>query len=265
MGLFKEIYCAECGKKTSMLFRTHLCDGNYLCDDCTACVPSYMKESFRKLYELEGYRAFKEYIKISNEQLRPNFNETHSFYNLHLDASNCLFCMDSYITEKTLFFDMGLITKFGLDYRPEEVKNGLLGEKVKGKIYMELEMEAPYFYTGEVLADGVKARASSSFFGNKVKYENPDGMDDFLYYFNRAWQTALESEADDEEGGSASELQKAMALFMIDDLAEVTPEELRDMRNRLIKTFHPDEDGGTSVKQAQKINDAYEIIKSAIE
>ena len=36
MGLFKDVFCTECGEKTKMLTRTHLCDDSYLCSKCAA-------------------------------------------------------------------------------------------------------------------------------------------------------------------------------------------------------------------------------------
>lgn len=41
-----------------------------------------------------------------------------------------------------------------------------------------------------------------------------------------------------------------------------TLEELKKQRNRLMKTFHPDEDDAEITKYAQKINHAFEILKS---
>ena len=100
------------------------------------------------------------------------------------------------------------------------------------------------------------------------KYDNPDGMDDFMLYFERSWREALEQAEYDDcfdyQEGNISELQQAMSLFMIDSLDEITPEGLKALRNKLIKTFHPDAGTDDDTKHAQKINAAYEIIKNAL-
>ncbi len=52
-----------------------------------------------------------------------------------------------------------------------------------------------------------------------------------------------------------------MALFMLDSLDNVTLEEIKGYRNRMIKTFHPDKGSAEDTKYAQKINKAYELLK----
>ena len=55
-----------------------------------------------------------------------------------------------------------------------------------------------------------------------------------------------------------------MALFMVDDLENITLDELKKIRNRLIKTFHPDANDASDTGYSQKISDAYEILKSVL-
>ena len=52
----------------------------------------------------------------------------------------------------------------------------------------------------------------------------------------------------------------ALSLFMLEE--GYTLDELRKQRNRLMKSFHPDEDDAETVRYAQKINCAFEILKS---
>ena len=96
MGLFKDVFCTECGEKTKMLTRTHLCDDSYLCSKCAAIVPSYMKKTFEGKYTIEEYREFKEYAKSSEEEYGKIFHETHSFHDIHIDTENRLFYMEDY-------------------------------------------------------------------------------------------------------------------------------------------------------------------------
>lgn len=267
MGLFKDVFCSECGIKTKMLTRTHLKDDRYLCYKCSSCVPGYMQKSFVEGYTLEDYRNFKKYIEFSNEVLRPKFRETHSYDKIHIDTENYIFCMDYFIDDKTLFFGFEDVTRFNLIFMAEEFKEGMFGDKVRGKVLFELAMDCPPFYNEEVLISDAKVSAKKKLFGRKVEYDNPEGMDEFVYFFKRTWEEALEIaqyKEDADKTVGASELQQAMALFMIDNLDEITPEELKNLRNKLIKTFHPDEGETEDVRQVQKINTAYDIIKNAI-
>lgn len=267
MGLFKDIYCTECGEKTKMIFRTKLCDGSYLCSKCTSCVPSYMQSSFDDKYSIGDYRAFKEYVDYSNQQLRPLFHETHNFYTVHIDTENRIFYIGYGIDANTIFLNFAHVTRFHLVFQAENFKEGVLGDKVTGKILFELAMDAPYFYYEGVLESNVKTKAKKKLFGNKIEFESPSGMDEFIYYFNRAWEAAVEEAnmEDEEYSDSITELQQAMSLFMIDSLDDTTLEELKMQRNRLIKTFHPDGGESDNTKYAQKINAAYKIISKALE
>ena len=60
------------------------------------------------------------------------------------------------------------------------------------------------------------------------------------------------------------ELKKAKVLFMTDDMDDISLEDVKKQRNRLIKMFHPDAGNVLDTKYAQKINAAYEIIKKSI-
>lgn len=54
-----------------------------------------------------------------------------------------------------------------------------------------------------------------------------------------------------------NDYQEALALYML--TCPYTKEEVRKQRNRLLKTFHPDESSDNS-RYAQKINKAYDIL-----
>lgn len=58
---------------------------------------------------------------------------------------------------------------------------------------------------------------------------------------------------------NSSDYYAALNLFMLDE--GYTMDELKKQRNRLLKSFHPDEGSEETKKYAQKINSAYEILK----
>lgn len=274
MALFKEIYCADCGAKTKMLFRTKLQDGQYLCSKCMKKVPYYMISTFDSSYTLEDYNAFKDYIDYSETNLRPVFNETHSFHDVHIDAENKIFYIGSYgISKETIFLRFANLADFDMLFQPEEFKEGIIGSKVTGDILLSVSMTQPYFQYETKMVLGAKAKAKKAFFGNKIKYENPRGMDEFIEAFATTWSAAIEeasqqyysyTQSEPVVNSTPSELQQAMALFMIDDLDDVTLSSLKLHRNRLMQTFHPDTGSADDTKYAQKINNAYEVLKKTL-
>lgn len=270
MGIFKEINCASCGKKTNILTRTKLHDGHYLCGECLSKIPSHMKDSVKKHYDLENYRGFLDYKDYSDRELRPQFHETQSYYSVHIDTESRLLYLGYDINDKTIFYHFHNVEEFNLIFNAEEYKEGMLGDKVKGELLLVLKVNTPYFYHEEILDYSAKARAKKKLLSNKVEYENPRGMDEFLLYFQAAWRASLEAAYSQEQYGdhyessAESELSQAMALFMIDSIEDLTVEQIRAQRNRLIKAFHPDKGSAGDTAYAQKINSAYELLKEYI-
>lgn len=271
MSLFKEIHCADCKEKTNIFFRTKLKDKNYLCSKCMKKVPNYMKKFFKKEYSFNDYKGFKDYIDYSNQYLKPVFHETHKFHGIHIDADNQIFYIGYGIDENTLFLNFANLVDFDLVFKAEEFKEGIIGSKVKGNIVMGITMNNPVFHHEEILVSGAKAKARKALFGSTIRYENPKGMDIFIDAFASAWEMALEKESaeyyeynNDVIGSNLSDIQQAMALFMIDNLDDITLSSLKLHRNRLMQTFHPDAGSVDDTKYAQKINTAYEVLKAAL-
>lgn len=271
MGLFKDVYCAKCGKKTRLLARIRLTDDKYLCFKCTSIIPEYMWNSVCKSYSLRDYRQLTEYIEYSNKVLRPIFTETHSYYNIHIDTEHGLFFIGKFVDDNTVFLRMRYIDDYKLVFTAEEVKEGTFGDKITGKILFRIQMGHPVFYHETVLVSNTRVKAKKAFFGTEYRYENPKGMDEFMLCFEsamlddlKAYQKSIEDE-ESENFEEAPELQQAMALFMIEDLGDVTVESLKAQRNRLIKTFHPDATGDSDTKYAQKINQSYDILKKCVQ
>ncbi len=280
MGLFKDIYCAECGKKTKILTRISLSDGNYLCSECSKGIPSYMLDTVLKVYTLDDFRGLKNYLNTTNKEYAQKFRETRSFYTLHVDTENRLLYIGNKIEEKTMFLRLADIVEFDLLFSADEYKEGIVHDKVYGKILFQIKYEYPYFYHEEILAKDVKATAKQSFFSTKVEYGNPKDMVEFLTFFLLAQNKAIDEEIGQLEneygcfdyqvpeyeiGKDNNELVQALGLFMFDSVNDLTMENLRIQRNRLMKAYHPDIGLPEDNKFAQKINNAYEILKKHLE
>lgn len=265
MKLFKDVNCAVCDNKTNVLTRFKLSDGQYICGKCAATIPSYMKESVRSQYGLEEFKKFKEYCKFSKEELEPKFDMTDSYKGVNIDENHGIFCLNMDIMGEILYLQFKNIVDFDFEFVPEVLKEGILGDKVEGKVMFRLQMRNPEFYCELELDSSAKGRAKKSFFGNKISYEHPEKMMDFETGFVTALLAFEEPEsgADSANVGTMQrdELQQAMSLFMIDSMDAVTEDEIKQQRNRLIKAFHPDGNGEIDEKFAQKINAAYNVLK----
>ncbi len=274
MGIFfEDIYCKKCGKKTKFLSRMTLADDSALCSECKEKIPSYMKDSVRNNYSYQDYLALEAYLEYSKKELKPQFRETHKYYNIHIDTEHRLLYIDSLFDVETVYFHLYNVDDLTFAFSAEEFKEGMLNDKVMGKVLMSIRMSTPTFYYEKIVDSNAHAKAKKEFFGTKVKYENPKGMDEFMLYFKTArladieeeCERILNDEIDDDNVGVSADLQQAMSLFMIDDLSAITLPELKAQRNRLIKTFHPDQATDADTKYAQKINAAYEVLKEYVE
>lgn len=269
MGLFKDINCSHCGAKTNPLTRMKREDGHYLCSQCVSRIPAYMKESVRSHYSLQEYQSLLKYIDFSNRTLRPKFHQTHSYYSINIDTENKILYLGYGINDKTLFINLKNVEDFSLSFRAEEFKEGMLGDKVKGELLMTIKVKFPYFYYEEILDYSAKAPAKKKLLSSRVEYENPRGMEEFLLYFHTAWNASREEAeyayseriASSNDSALPDELQQAMTLFMLDSLTGVNLDAIKEHRNRLIKAFHPDLGSSADTAYAQKINNAYEVLK----
>ncbi len=274
MGLLKKKECAICGGEAKMLSRAELADGNYLCKECASCIPKHMYKSIIERYSLDDFNGFKNYLQTENKELKSKFRETASYFELHLDSENKLMYIGKKIENKTVFIKLTDIEEFEIEFNPTEYKEGAFSDKVTGKIICLVKCSYPYFYYETVLDPYATTTLKKSLLGKTKSYSNPENMDDFLLAFNNSWIRALEAENDrieqeirdiyENAGIVSDELSQALALFMFDDLEEVTLETLKSQRNRLMKAYHPDTGSVTDNKFAQKINSAYEIIKNNI-
>lgn len=267
MSLFKEIYCAECGAKTNLLTRTKLSDNKYLCSKCTTNIPSFIKTCMDGIYSLEDYHHLMDYLKESNEVLKQKFKETGTYQSLHLDAFNGLFYIEDSMWEEPVYLKLSNIVEFELLFSPDTLKEGIMRDKVYGRTLFRVGMSEPFFYYEKIIERKAKAKAKKVFFGTKLECENPKGMDDFLLSFRAAYDACMKHSYDyDHDNVESNEgptpLQRALALFMYDNLEAVTMENLKAQRNKLIKTFHPDLGSEENNQFAQKINEAFEVLKT---
>lgn len=195
MALFKEKYCAKCGKKTNMMMRTTLGDKTCVCDDCTTSIPTYIKNGL-KSYNYEAFEELLEYAQYSQSRIKPEFHQTHAFKSIHLDATHGYFYINEGMLSTPLYLQIEEVDVFDLEYDPEKFKGGTFSNTVSGPVKMTLKMVNPHVdYTTE-LASNVKSQAvlKKGIFKDSVQYNNPKGMDEFLLAFEEAQDVFLQAD-----------------------------------------------------------------------
>ena len=266
MGLFKEISCAHCGNKAGMLSRLKLKDGNYLCWDCQKIIPDSIRDSWAALNGAENYQGLLDYKKKSDSEYKPQFNGTFSYGEIEIDENHGLFRIGY---DDTLIYSFANVVDFDFGFVAETVKEGIFKDKVKGKSIGYIVLSNPFASYSGTIKNREKTKGNLNFLKTKVVYDHPDGLLAFeekfivLYcMFNRTDNSFSSQYAG---GQQRTELDKALSLFMVDDITELTIEKLNNIRRRLMKSFHPDNGPGEiDEKYAKKINQAYDLLFEAL-
>lgn len=267
--LFKEVHCDICGKKASLLTRSELTDGSIVCFDCIydLGLPSYVSENISDLYDLEKLLQLKEYMKYSKEELEPKFHETASYGKIHLDETHGLFYIDEGLFSTPMYTELKNVSHFEMSFQPEELKEGAFNNKVSGSVLAILGVEWPNYVYAKTVAEKIKTEAKKTMFSSNVTYSDPVGLDLFVARFLSAMSAANGEEDIQTEHfqSEMSELEKAKVLFMLDDRDNLSLEEVKKQRNRLIRMYHPDTGSAEDTQYAQKINKAYEVLKRSLQ
>lgn len=183
MGLFKEIFCKECGEKTTMLTRKKIIGQEYLCSKCIKGFPNMIKECLSG-YTYEDFLELKEYMHYSDTVLNRVFRETHCYQNLHLDQDNGLL----YLSDESprVYIQVGNVELFQLTFEPEKVKEGVLDYKLKGQERLQMIVRKPYISYDKIVDMFAKTKAERNILGTKAKYVNPKGVDEFVEALNKS-------------------------------------------------------------------------------
>lgn len=171
MALFKEKLCAHCGKRAGMLTRYDLADGKRLCFKCATELPFMMVDQLSSRTYPEFRRAY-HYIKEVNPELEKRFVRTYKYGSLQIDTNNDLFCLDHEYPK--LYIPLDQITEFNLQFRITDEKEGFLGGKVYGDVYLRLQVESIKLYFDKKIDSFVKGVGEARL---------PKGMEEFLFHF----------------------------------------------------------------------------------
>lgn len=273
LGIFRKAgECKCCGKKLKgteqMIFgfdKTRF----ILCKECAAKIHPQIADYAKKNWKYEDYTDYLAWEEETKEE-RAQFKATEQYgyaSTLMIDSEHGLFTLGKgrvfKESEAGLIFRFADLVDWDLNFKAEKVKDGLLGIKVKGDEFAMIQLDRPNVLIEEILNYGASyPLRKKGILSSKYEYEFSGDFQEIMAAFSICEYIELakqEGECDEEER-DFDEIQKALALFMFDSMADATPDNLKKQRNALIKAFHPDfgEDNAT---YAAKINNAYELLR----
>ncbi len=235
---------------------------------CKECADKIHPQIIKYAKENWNYTDYTDYLnwEDATKEERAQFNPDVTYgYQLAVDTERGLFSIG---TGKSggMVFRFADLTDYELNFKPEEVKEGLLGDKVKGNEFVVVELSTPRVYLEEVINYGVKLRLrKKGILSTKYEYELSDGFMEAIRAFTICVYIELQIREGtyNQESQNIGEIEKALALFMYDSMDEVTESSLKQQRNALIKAFHPDNNESNEA-YSQKINAAYELLSGMI-
>ena len=260
----KDGNCIKCGKNVDKFDRLTLSDESLVCGDCSRRVPKYYKEYAMNYWNAKDFDDYIKYLDYSNEKLLPIFERTESYGDLYIDEKNGLFIVGHGLFSSSKpeldqpIFEFKDLKRVDFNFEPEKLKEGIFRTTVKGNVYLVYEMENINIGESIAIMYDESARAEQNFFKTKITYDLPERLKDFEMKFIAIYLKfqPINYESNNEN----DEIKEALNIFMFDSIEEVTHDKLKDQRNRLIKAFHPDENGEIDSKYAAKINNAFKIL-----
>lgn len=264
MGVFRKPgTCQSCGK-TLKGTEQQVFNGNTpfcLCKECADKIHPQILDFAKKNWSYNDYTDYLSWDEATKEE-RSQFSPDAKYgYELAVDTERGLFSIGTG-KKGGLVFRFADLTDYELNFKAEEVKEGLLGDKVKGNEYVTVDLAYPRVYIEEVINYGVKlSLRKKGFLSSKYEYEFSNGFSEIIRAFSICVAIEIAKREGDykEETMNIGEVEKALALFMFDSMDEVTQDSLKKQRNALIKAFHPD-NAEQNEAYSQKINAAYDLL-----
>ncbi len=242
-----------------------------LCKSCSGKVHPQIRKYAMKNWSYTDYTDYLEWDEATKEE-RSEFNPDYKYgfgTKLFVDTERGLFSL-GYGGEDDLVLRIADLKDYDLNFKPAEMKEGLLGTKVKGDEYAAFEMAIPNVYLEEAVRSGVSLSAKKKgIFSSNYEYSLSEKFVEIIRAFTICiyLEALKQEEASQYEAGNTAgnidEIEKALALFMFDSMADVTADNLKKQRNALIKAFHPD-NSESNEAYSQKINAAYELLSRMI-
>lgn len=262
--------CVVCNKNY-IIGGTVLQDGNSICPKCFSNIPHDLKNIAKVHWNYNDYVRYKNYV-----EKRAPFRPTLKIGPFWCDKASKLY-KPSYLSG---IYPMRMLKSFEIKFVPKKVIFG----KAIGETYIHInslmpKYEATYLLNKYAIADGyyddkhvfvhgmpTKLVTLHTVLNNclsEIQEEMQQKEAEYKDKHRHKESHHTNNEHNATNNSKNTHLSEAMALFMMENLDVLTEHELRTIRNRLMKSFHPDSSNDAD-KYAQKINEAYEILKNNI-
>ena len=251
-----KIMCDVCGKKTGVFSRFYLSNGGVLCSSCSSWIRPIYRPFAQANWNVDSFKEYFSYVNEEEPELLKMFTSTDMYGQLCIDEEHGLF-----MPYPGTVFRFRDLAEYSFDFRGEKFKEGIISDKVVGEVIFDFIVDKPYI-GGQIIVCNDKAKASVKGIINKrVEYGLPDCLVEFYAKFD---EVAEKYAPEIEQAIPASDLDKALSMFMYESLSDVTYENLKEQKKMLMKVFHSDVTGDITDPRAARINSSYELIVSAL-
>lgn len=276
MGVFSKKKCCNCGASVKTCNSVSLSGNLMLCKKCSSIISPNWYECAEE-WDLDDFGFFVDYMNLEEDRMS-KFTKTHEYGNLMVDVVHGLFYINEGIFKQKpaddVIYDMRYVLGLNFDFLPEKYKEGALSKHVTGVCVLKLVLAVPQIEIKYEIdcAMRCKLKKPGIYFAKIDDITFPNEWSEFYNIFLATIMAFRGVESGNRSGNKNDynndynndlELTKALATFMFSDISEVTMETLKHQRNKLIKAFHTD-NGEENERYAQKINNAYNVIKKRI-
>lgn len=294
--------CAFCNRKIIKPAAMQLGDRSWLCLNCANKIPAELKKTAQFYWDRQDYANLRTVISqapLFQETLRYGIITLDAFHGLFREKKNFIYDM-RYVTSAEFRFFPNKLQKPILKGEPQYAIGDLIlnlktnvpkaEQKLIIKSNIAEQILAEKALTGDYTIKDIKFGDKEQNFINEFlvawkranavrvepktqRRENTEQQRTFSWQNTQNAQNARNDssyqqeqkrqENAKEDHPRNNDLSKAMATFLLDSMDGVTLEKLKHQRNQLLKTFHTD-NGEVDPGMAQKINDAYALLKQHI-
>lgn len=265
LGVFRHPdECRDCGKALKGTKQIVFKAGGFcLCKNCASKIHpqiiNYAKENW-SYSDYTDYLTWEETTKEERAQFDPDVVYGNQ---LAIDTERNLFRFGSN-GDDNIVLRFADLTDYDLNFKPEEYKEGILGDKVKGNEYVSVELSCPRVCLESVIKYGVKLKVKQKgIISNKYTYNLSDGFADAIRAFSVCYYLQLKIDTYNQMCRDVDEVDKALALYMFDSMDEVTPSTLEEHKNLLMKAFDQNEEKSNGL-YLEKIDNAYNLLANMI-
>lgn len=253
--------CVICGSSLNFLNSRKINNGQ-ICVECSNKIPSVVRGDITEYTDFE-IKEIIDYQLNAKDVLKKHYKgflSTANYGDLLIDENSGYIGVNKG-KELDLFFCLDL----------KDVGISCTNIRVEGNnsVYADIELRCLFNKPNLIFETIIKKHVKCPITKNSptdVEVREPNDLIMFKTLFNQMLKNA------DRNVGRKLisvlknkhnlELIKAQSLFMVED--DYTLEDIKETKRILIKAFHPDESNTSNTRYAQRINEAYRILKDSI-